>query len=492
PAVEAYGLVWSGEDPAGRPPSVPPLDAGAPFGLRNLPVNAGAELTIELLQGHRFQPTAGLDHPNGPNDDDTADDMTVDAATTHSVTLTSTRDGHSSTVVFFVQPVDAERSVIRGVLTEAPPESAKLTVLRHHADALGGLVVEIEAEATSRPAPEPMIATIEQVDLELAAMPEVVIGRDPGLRVRVARKWTTGRDVAAFELEALDGQLPTFQPGAHIDVHLPNGLIRQYSITNGPGETANYRIGVKLEPESSGGSTCLHDTVREGDVLAISEPRNNFPLRRDPLHTVLVAGGIGVTPLLAMAQALANMDLSYELHVFARSSDHLAFAAQLGELGESVTTHYALSPEQTGAQLQNLLAERQPSTQLYVCGPGPMLEATRQTAEQAGWPDDTVHFEYFKNTNEIDHSSSFEIELARSALSLTVPSGSTILDVLRANEVPMPSSCEQGACGSCVVAVLDGEPDHQDVHLNSTERAAGDRIITCVSRAKSRRLVLDL
>lgn len=484
PAVERYGLVWSGEEPAGEPSPVAVLDAGTPFSLRSLPVNASAELAIDHLTRHRFQPSGRVD--------DLAAEMTVDAIEEYSVTLTAHDDGSTSTAVFFVQPVDANRSVIRGVLSEPPAEPDEIAVLRHHAVALTRLVEAIEADAALRPNPEPMVATIEQVTLDLAVMPEALPGRQEGPRVRVARKWQTAHDVTAFELEPLAGELPTFQPGAHIDVQLPNGLVRQYSITNGPDETSHYRIGVKLEPESRGGSRCMHDTVREGDVLAISEPRNNFPLRRDSLHTILIAGGIGITPMLAMARALANTDLPFELHTFAQSREHVAFPEMLDELGSSAIGHLGLSPDETRSELERLLADQAPSRHLYVCGPGPMLEVTREIAADAGWPDDTVHFEYFKNDLDIDDSSSFDLELARSALSLRVPAGSTILDVLRDNGVPTTSSCEQGACGSCVATVLEGEPDHQDVHLNTTERAAGDKIMTCVSRAKTNRLVLDL
>jgi ferredoxin-NADP reductase len=215
-------------------------------------------------------------------------------------------------------------------------------------------------------------------------------------------------------------------------------------------------------------------------------------LRRDSVRTILIAGGIGVTPMLAMAQTLARGDLGFELHYFAQSDEHLAFPEVLDQMGSSLTRHLGLSPAETGAELERLLADYATANHVYICGPGPMLEATRRIAEEAGWPDEAIHFEYFKNTTEIDDSSTFEVALARSALTLQVPAGQTILEVIRDNGVPMPSSCEQGACGTCVATVLEGEPDHQDVHLNATEREAGDRIMTCVSRAKSDRLVLDL
>ena len=483
PSVERYGLVWSGEEPVGDPPTIDALEAGAPFGLRNLPVNASVELTVRHLEAHRFSPNGQLDEEP---------EMSVDRVEDYSVALTARAGGSQSTAVFFVQPVDSARCMVRGVLSETPPAGEQLAVWRHHATGLNQLRVAIEAEAASQPAPEPMVPVLQQVPVHLAEIPDAPSGRQAALRVLVHRKWETADGVAAFELAPLEGVLPTFQPGAHIDVHLPNGLVRQYSITNGPGETSYYRLGVKLEPESTGGSSCLHETVREGDVLAISEPRNNFPLRRDSNRTILLAGGIGITPLLAMAQSLDRMRLGFELHCFAQSAEHIAFADVVEGLGPSVVRHLGLSPSETVSEIQRLVAGYENYSNLYVCGPGPMLEAVRREAAAAGWPDEAVHFEYFKNTTEIDDSSTFEVALARSALTVTVPPGATILEVLREHGVAMPSSCEQGACGTCVATVLDGEPHHQDVYLNDSEHRAGDRIMTCVSRSVSDRLVLDL
>ena len=434
-SVERYGLIWSGESPVGDPPTIDALEAGTPFGLRNLPVSASVELAVRHLQAHRFSPSERLD----------ADaEVAVDGVDDYSVALTARAGSSESSVVFFVQPVDSGRCVIRGVLSETPPVGDQLAVWRHHATELNGLVVTIEAEAASRPVPEPMVPVLQQVPLHLAEVPDAPAGRQPALRVQVQRKSATAAGVAAFELAPLEGVLPTFQPGAHIDMHLPNGLVRQYSLTNGPGESSCYRIGVKLEPDSSGGSSCLHETVREGDVLAISEPRNNFPLRRDSNRTILVAGGIGITPLLAMAQALDRMSLDFELHCFAQSGEHIAFAEVVDGLGRSVVRHLGLSPDETVAEIRRLVAGYEAFANLYVCGPGPMLEAVRREAAAAGWPDDAVHFEYFKNTNEIDDSSTFEVALARSAITVTVPAGATILEVLRGHGVIMPSSCEQG------------------------------------------------
>lgn len=486
PAIERYGLVWSGETPSGEPPTVAVLDEGSPFVLRNLAVNASAEVALAELHHHVFQPTGFIDLP--PFDAEMLSEMLGD----HSIAVTATHDDASSTVVCFVQPVDAERSVIRAVLSQTPDETAWIDVWRHHAAMLARTVEQAEKTFASQPPPDRMIAAIEEVPVELSTLPEPVTNREAPLRVQVSKRWSTAEGVAAFELTSIGEPLPTFQPGAHIDVHLANGLVRQYSLTNGPGETAAYRIGVKREPESRGGSAFLHDSVREGDVLAISEPRNNFVLRRDSLKTTFVAGGIGVTPLMAMAQALHAMGLPYELHYFAQSEEHLAFAGIRRLLGDAVTVHLGLTPNETGDAIANIVGSPGHTHQLYVCGPGPMLEAARSLAADAGWADGAVHFEYFKNTTELDDATPFEIALARSATTLQVAAGTSILDVLRANGVALASSCEQGACGTCVVPVIEGDIDHQDVYLKPAERAAGDQIMTCVSRSTSSRLVLDI
>ena len=354
PAVERYGLVWSGADPDGEPPTLDALEAAGAFGLRGVAVRAPSDLVIDALSRHRFSPTDRIGVPgDGAGAAGDADvDMTVtDRGRYHLVLRADSRGGGpASTIVFFAQPADADRTVIRAVLAGEPDPSSRIPVWRHHNTALSQLREAVEAEARRRPAPEPMVASIEEVPIRLSEMPEPAPkGRRAALRVQVARKWQAAADVAGFDLVSIAGQLPTFQPGAHIDVHLPNALVRQYSLTNGPGELDRYRIGVKLEPDGGGGSLALHDSVRVGDVLAVSEPRNNFPLRRDAVRTILVAGGIGITPLLAMAQALRHQGLDFELHVFARSDDHIAFAELVDGLGEAVTRHIGLSPAETGA-----------------------------------------------------------------------------------------------------------------------------------------------
>lgn len=463
PVREAHGLIWTHFDAV--EPAMPRALAEAPLVLRAVPVRAAPAEVAAALEG--FDPGEGLAHRGG----------------------LVFSDG-TSELHLFVQPMDAGQSVIRG-LVSGPLAGEGLPLLRRLNTALTALARAAETAARQRPAPVPIPPVYGRVSEELAEMPDMAAG--PGkIRVTIAARTMVAKGIVSLDLRPLRGVLPAFQPGAHIDVALPNGLVRQYSLVNGPGETDRYIIGVKREPQSAGGSLAIHDTLKEGDLLAISEPRNNFTLRRDAEETIFLAGGIGVTPLLAMAAAMAVDDQTFRLHYFAAGPEHLAFPDRLAALGDRVTAHPGLDPAGTMAALAEILSRPGPARQVYVCGPGPMLDAARRIAADQGWLESAVHFEYFRNTHEIDDSSSFDIALARSAMTLRVPAGKTILQVLRENGISVPSSCGQGACGTCKVKVLEGIPDHQDVYLNNAEKAAGDRIMTCVSRAKSDRLILDL
>jgi ferredoxin-NADP reductase/nitrite reductase/ring-hydroxylating ferredoxin subunit len=487
PVTERYGLVWGSEtSDVTNLPMVDVLEAGGGLVLRPIPVNASPDRVAEALETYRFDPSGATEGDRGQH---------IEVVDRHELCVTlAADDGDTSThVVLWVQPVDAHRSVIRGVLDTKPPRPARLDVLRYHNARLSRLRDVVEQRAALEPGPDPIDVQIVPVGVELAGLPEApTAGRTAPLRVQVARKWPVARDIVALELTSIDEPLPTFQPGAHIDVHLPNGLIRQYSLTNGPGELGYYRIGVKLEPESTGGSKLLHESVTKGDVLAISAPRNNFPLRRDSERTVLLAGGIGITPLLSMAQSLQRGGSPHELVVFSRGHDFTPFCDVLDSLGDSVSRHVGLGPEQTASTIRATLGEHTESAKVYVCGPAPMIESTIRIASDLGWPPGSVHSEYFANPIEIDDSSAFQVTLARTATTLDVRPGQTVLEALRDNGIDLPSSCEQGACGTCVANVVEGGVLHQDVYLSADERQKGDRIMTCVSRAASDRLVLDL
>jgi len=485
PAEERYGLVWSSLNAAEELQKISTLEQGPFLTLRGIAVNAPAANVIELLRQYQFPPI-------GASGGDAAEN-TLEDADDHVIILRSRQNEAQTVGAFFVQPVDSRRCVIRGVLKGSPQGAERIAVLRHHNERLSILRDVAERRAEQGPLPSATEPIYERIAPELAEMPELkAAARKAALRVQIGRRWVAAEGIAAFELRPLSGLLPSFQPGAHIDVHLPNGQIRQYSLINGPGETSSYLIGVKREALSSGGSQLFYDSVREGDVLAISEPRNNFPLRRDALRTIFIAGGIGLTPLLAMAQTLQHAGLSFELNYFAENRDRLAFPERLALLGERLKTHLALSPAAAQDRIRALLSRYQPHMQVYICGPSPMLDAARRIASEQGWPETAVHFEYFKNTREIDASTTFEVALARSCITLTIPSGKSILEVMRENGIEIASSCEQGACGTCGATLLEGEPIHQDVYLSDAEKLSGTKIMTCVSRAKSARLVLDL
>ncbi|KQN69749.1 MULTISPECIES: Rieske 2Fe-2S domain-containing protein [unclassified Devosia] len=465
PVREAFGLIWSAANDDQPFAPFPGAEDHDWFALRPVPVNATPEDVLAGLS--RLAP----------------DDQPVEFIPGRAVTLGSAH--------FFVQPVDAARSVIRGILPEKPAD--EIATLRYYNEQLTKLRDSLERAAAKKPAPEPLQPVFEKVSVELSTMPDIAVPRGNTFPVVVKRKWQSADGVIGFELADRDGKhLPTFQPGAHIDVHLPNGLVRQYSLTNGPGDLMSYTIGVKAESASKGGSKVLVETVREGDVLAISEPRNNFPLRRDATRTVLIAAGIGITPLLSMARFLDKSSLNYELHYFARASETMAFSSELDVLHGRADRHIGLTREAIKAKVAEVLGQYQFANHVYICGPGAMLEMVQETATALGWPDEAVHFEYFQNDKTIDASSAFDVELARSAMTLHVPAGRTILETMREAGLTVPSSCEQGACGTCLTGVIEGEVDHQDVYLNKTEKASNTCMMTCVSRAKSGRLVLDI
>ena len=319
------------------------------------------------------------------------------------------------------------------------------------------------------------------------------------LTVRVERISRQTPEILAFELAHPWGRaLPGYEAGAHIDVHMPGGFSRQYSLarwslSNGPSHAASsYVIGVKREAESRGGSASMHERVREGDLLAISAPRNTFALREEAGHHLLMAGGIGMTPLLAMAQALAARGASFTLCVFARSEEHLAFADALHS--PALAPHLRLHLDQGDASqridLRALLAKRTPDTHLYVCGPGGFMRAVREAA--AHWPEDTLHAEYFAAPTDANTSTGlpFTLRLAQRGISVPVAADQTAVDALHEVGIDIPVSCQQGLCGTCVVEG-DGEgAEHRDFCLTGSERR--HKVALCCSRARGRELVLQL
>jgi vanillate O-demethylase ferredoxin subunit len=313
--------------------------------------------------------------------------------------------------------------------------------------------------------------------------------------VRVARKAAEAQGICSFELVDEGGApLPGFDAGAHIDVHLPGGLVRQYSLCNDPRETHRYCLAVLHDPASRGGSRAMHGDVEVGDRLTISVPRNHFALAPQAAHSLLLAGGIGITPIISMADALHARGAGFDLHYCARSSARLAFATRLAAAPYASRVHLHLDDAGAAVDLDRWLASVPPDTHLYVCGPAGFIDATLSAAERAGWDSRRVHREFFAapRTSQATQEATFEVELARTGARVVVESGVSIVRALERAGVVVPVSCEQGVCGTCLTRVLEGVPDHRDAYLTPEERAAGDQLLPCCSRALGSRIVLDL
>ncbi|MEO5794594.1 MAG: PDR/VanB family oxidoreductase [Rhodoferax sp.] len=316
------------------------------------------------------------------------------------------------------------------------------------------------------------------------------------IHVRVARKTVEALDICSYELVAVDGApLPAFSAGSHIDVHMPGGLTRPYSLCNDPTETQRYRIGVLRDPASRGGSQAMHAAVNEGDVLEISPPKNHFALSQAASRSLLLAGGIGITPILAMAQTLAAQGAPLEMHYCSRTEERMAFRAEIARaaFARDVHFHFDDGSSMQKLSLPDLLAEPQPGVHLYVCGPTGFMDAVLQTARGSGWPEDQLHYEFFSaNVAPSADDASFEVKLARSGRVVRIAADQTVAKALALAGVDIPLSCEQGVCGTCLTKVLEGEPDHKDFYLTPEEQAANDQFTPCCSRSKSALLVLDL
>lgn len=315
------------------------------------------------------------------------------------------------------------------------------------------------------------------------------------LQVRVAARQWVAEDIAAYEFAALDGtELPAFEAGAHIDVHVPGGPVRQYSLYQLPDGTPRYRIGVLRDPQSRGGSVRLLDTVKEGDVLSVSAPRNHFALHQGTRdHAVLFAGGIGITPILCMAEQLAREGRSFELHYCGRTPTRMAFLDRLRGAAFADRVHVHADDGAPEQRLDAGTAIGVPRTDrhLYVCGPTGFMDHVLATARGLGWDEDRLHREYFAAA-PIDHSADgpFEIELKQSGRCITVKADQSAAQALIDAGVALSLSCEAGVCGTCQTRVLEGEPDHRDLYLTDDEKR--EHFMPCCSRSCTPRLVLDL
>ncbi len=313
------------------------------------------------------------------------------------------------------------------------------------------------------------------------------------LHVQVLARHQEAEGIFSYELGRADGgPLPAFSAGSHIDVHLPGGLVRQYSLCNDDRETHRYRIAVLRDPASRGGSIAMHEQVKPGDTLTISAPRNHFPLVAAPF-SLLLAGGIGITPLLCMAQRLAATEREFSLHYCTRSLSRTAFRDQVAALGSRAHLHLDDGDAARALDLPAILAATPDGTRLYVCGPSGFIDFVVGTAKAAGWPQDRIHLEYFGAApQDTSGDRAFEVRLASTGKTYTVPADQTVVAALQAHGVEVMVSCEQGVCGTCLTGVLEGECDHRDMYLTDEEKARNDQFLPCCSRARSPRLVLDM
>ena len=320
-------------------------------------------------------------------------------------------------------------------------------------------------------------------------------GTPLSLIVEVKARHDEARDIATFELADPHGRpLPAFSAGAHVDVQIKPGLIRQYSLCNHPEERDRYLIGVLRDPTSRGGSVAMHEEIQVGDLIQISAPKNHFPLEHAK-RTLLFAGGIGVTPILCMAERLAHTDADFEMHYCTRAAERTAFLERIrqGTFAERVHFHFDDGEPEQKLDLESLVGTPDPGTQIYICGPKGFIDFVLATCKAHGWASHQLHTEYFAGAvADTSDDGNFEVKIASSGASFTVPADKTVHQVLAENGIEIMVSCEQGVCGTCLTRVLEGEPDHRDLYLDDDEHAANDQFTPCCSRAKSKVLVLDL
>jgi vanillate O-demethylase ferredoxin subunit len=315
------------------------------------------------------------------------------------------------------------------------------------------------------------------------------------ISVTVAAKRVEADSIVSFTLRATDGApLPAFDAGAHIDVHLPIGLTRQYSLCNAPTDRAAYQIAVLREPAGRGGSAAMHDTVHEGDALLIGAPRNLFPLHAGHESSILLAGGIGITPILAMAEHLHAQNRTFRMHYCVRDLTRAAFLDRIrgSAYASALTMHVDSDGPESRLDLRAELASCRNRTHLYVCGPRGFIDHVIDTATLAGVPADCLHVEHFSAQSAASGETAFEVELASSGQRIHVPANESVAQALQRHGVDVPLSCEQGICGTCLTPVLAGQPDHRDQFLTAEEHAANDQFTPCCSRSKTEVLVLGL
>jgi ferredoxin-NADP reductase len=318
------------------------------------------------------------------------------------------------------------------------------------------------------------------------------------LRLTVLETRAETDRIVTLALAAPDGApLPGFTAGSHIRIDLPDGGDRTYSLVSADAATDTtvgvpaYRLGVQLEPESRGGSRYMHGLVA-GDTLVASHPKNDFPVRDHASAAILIAGGIGVTPMVSMAAELRRAGRPFVFHYTGRSRELMAFVAEIEAVGADAVRIYCDDDPERRLDLAATIAASPADAHIYVCGPRGMIEAAREIAHEYGFSKDRVHFELFTQHDHLAGDQPFEVEVASSGQVFVVAADQSIIDALEAGGLDLLYDCRRGDCGICQTQVIAGTPDHRDVILTDEERASNSVMQICVSRAKTPRLVLDL
>jgi vanillate monooxygenase ferredoxin subunit len=312
---------------------------------------------------------------------------------------------------------------------------------------------------------------------------------------RVAAKREEATGIFSYELVDPDGrELPAFEAGAHLDVKIGD-KIRQFSIANAPSERHRYILGVQRELNGRGGSAAFADNVKEGDTVVIRGPHNLFPLAANATESILLAGGIGVTPILAMAERLHAIGANFVFHYCTRNRARTAFHDHVAgaEYNDKVRFHFDDGPDEQKPNLSAFIGVPAPGKHLYVCGPTVMMDIVVDLAKKQGWPDEQVHLERFTGVEaKPGDAREFLVEIKKTGQLITIPADKTVVEALRAAGIDIPVSCEQGVCATCLTNIVSGVPDHRDLILTKQEHESGKIFTPCVSRALSDILVIDV
>ncbi|WP_449473321.1 PDR/VanB family oxidoreductase [Sphingobium chungangianum] len=314
-----------------------------------------------------------------------------------------------------------------------------------------------------------------------------------GLTLEITGRMLLAPDIVQIDLARADGgDLPPFAAGAHIDVLVDEGLVRQYSLCNNPVERHRYQIAVLRERQSRGGSARVHDAFHPGRQVIVGTPRNLFALAEGGSRYILIGGGIGITPIMSMAAALASEGKSFDLHYCCRSPASAAFGSAVDAAGGR--TYFSRHDGSPRFDPAAALGSPGADTHIYVCGPAGFMNAVRDEAQRLGWADASIHRELFEAAEPLVQAGDkpFDVRIASTGATFTIAPGTSVASILADAGVDVPISCEQGVCGTCVTGVLEGSPDHRDSYLTDDERNEGKLFTPCCSRALSPLLLLDL